>query len=140
MEKSAGAIIFRKEPEKIYYLLLHYPVRSLRAKREYWDLPKGHIEKGEKIEDTVKREVQEETGISIKNIRRGSFTNDIFEKEGKHYVTLFVVADYASGKVEVMEPERCERWDWFEWNRLPLPLFIPIQNLLKQGFDPTSSL
>jgi 8-oxo-dGTP pyrophosphatase MutT (NUDIX family) len=63
LEKSAGAVIFRKEGDKIYYLLLHYPSSS-KTKRGYWDLPKGHIEKGEKIEDTAKREVREETGLT----------------------------------------------------------------------------
>ena len=90
VEKSAGAIIFRRENDKIYYLSLHYPpssrkrgsaaeeegkpssaakapkprsrVNSLRGK-EYWDLPKGHIKKGEKEIETVRREVEEETGL-----------------------------------------------------------------------------
>lgn len=55
-ETSAGAIIFRKEGNQIYYLLLHYG-------SGHWDFPKGHIEEGEKEEDTVKREIKEETGI-----------------------------------------------------------------------------
>ena len=61
-EKSAGAIVFRTEKRKPIYLLLRYP-SSGNSKKEYWDLPKGHIEKGEREEDTVYREVQEETGI-----------------------------------------------------------------------------
>ena len=44
------------------FLLLHYPSNA-KAPKEYWDLPKGHIEKGEKELDTVKREVEEETGL-----------------------------------------------------------------------------
>jgi 8-oxo-dGTP diphosphatase len=35
-----------------------------------------------------------------------------------------------------MEPEKCEGWEWFEWDQLPRPLFLPIENLLKQSFDP----
>jgi len=62
LEKSAGAIIFRRENKKIKYLLLHYPSLA-KAAREYWDLPKGHIEKGEKEIETVRREVEEETGL-----------------------------------------------------------------------------
>jgi len=61
-EKSAGAIIFRRKDNTPYYLLLHYP-SSANAKSEYWDLPKGHIEKGETEEETVRREVEEETGL-----------------------------------------------------------------------------
>lgn len=57
VEKSAGAIIFRKQGGEIYYLLLHY-------QSGHWEFPKGHIEKGEREEDTVKREVTEETGIA----------------------------------------------------------------------------
>jgi len=62
LEKSAGAVIFRRENNKIEYLLLHYP-SSAKAPKEYWDFPKGHLEKGEKELDTVKREVEEETGL-----------------------------------------------------------------------------
>ncbi|MDP2864190.1 MAG: NUDIX domain-containing protein [bacterium] len=62
VEKSAGAIIFRRENDKIYYLSLHYPSSS-KTPKEYWDLPKGHIEKGEKEIETVRREVEEETGL-----------------------------------------------------------------------------
>lgn len=60
LEKSAGAVIFYKEQNTIKYLLLHYRAR-------HWDLPKGHIEKGEKPKEAAEREVQEETGI--KDIR-----------------------------------------------------------------------
>ena len=61
-EKSAGAIVFRIEKGGALYLLLRYP-SSGKAKKEYWDLPKGHMEKGEQEKDTVRREVQEETGL-----------------------------------------------------------------------------
>ncbi len=56
VEKSAGAVIFRKDNKKLYYLLLHYEAG-------HWDLPKGHIEKGESEKEAVLREVKEETGI-----------------------------------------------------------------------------
>ncbi|MCX6144236.1 MAG: NUDIX hydrolase [Ignavibacteriales bacterium] len=106
--------------------------------RESWSFPGGHLELGEQIEDCATREVKEETGALISFVRRGPYTNDIFPAERKHYITLFVVADYVSGEIEAREPDKCERWEWFEWNDLPRPLFLPIQNLLKTGFDPFS--
>lgn len=69
-EKSAGAIIFRREPfdtaqgkkYKIYFLLLHYPSKSRRG--GHWEFAKGHVEPEEDEEKTVRREVFEETGIN----------------------------------------------------------------------------
>jgi bis(5'-nucleosidyl)-tetraphosphatase len=55
-EKSVGAVVFRKEGDKIYYLLLKY-------RNGHWDFPKGHIESGETEEETMRRETREETGI-----------------------------------------------------------------------------
>ena len=63
-EKSAGAIVFRKEGSKIYYLLLHY-------QSGHWEFPKGHIEENESEEDTVKREIAEETGLKDVEIVEG---------------------------------------------------------------------
>lgn len=95
IEKSAGAIIFRKEKNKIYYLLLHYPGMLHRAEKDYWDFPKGHIEKGEKIEQTIKREVKEETGLEdIKFIEGFKETIKYFFKhQGKNilkFVTFYL--------------------------------------------------
>jgi 8-oxo-dGTP diphosphatase len=101
-----------------------------------WSFPGGHLKFNEGIEDCAKREVMEETGIRIKNLRTGPFTNDIFRKEEKHYVTLYVIADHDAGEPRVKEPRKCERWEWFEWEKLPKPLFIPIRNLLKQNYNP----
>jgi len=47
-----------------------------------------------------------------------------------------MLCEYDSGEAKVMEPEKCEKWNWFEWNNLPEPLFLPIQNLLKKGYIP----
>lgn len=55
-----------------------------------WAAAGGHLEFGESPEECATREVLEETGIRIKNIRPGPFTNDFFEKENKHYITLFM--------------------------------------------------
>lgn len=96
VEKSAGAIIFKKNKNngEIKYLLLYYPFGA-RTKRDYWDLPKGHIEKGESLEETVKREVKEETGLKeIKFIEGFKETIKYFFKfRGKNilkFVTFYL--------------------------------------------------
>jgi bis(5'-nucleosidyl)-tetraphosphatase len=63
-ERSAGAILFYLNESGLEYLILHYPAG-------HWDFPKGNVEKGEHDEDTVKREVAEETGIEDTRIIRG---------------------------------------------------------------------
>ena len=62
-EKSFGAIIFRKELGNVYYLLLH--------QGKAWTFPKGHGEEGENEIQTVKREIEEETGIKDMKIIQG---------------------------------------------------------------------
>lgn len=101
-----------------------------------WAFPGGHLEKNETIEACAKREVFEETGLVLGPVRHAAFTNDIFLNEGKHYITLFVLADHKGGSPVLKEPQKCARWDWFDWQDLPDPLFLPFENLLKQGFLP----
>ncbi|MFH1078200.1 MAG: NUDIX hydrolase [Patescibacteria group bacterium] len=101
-----------------------------------WSFPGGHLEFGESVEACAEREVAEETGLRVKDLRPVTFTNDVYEEEDKHYVTLFVVADHAEGEPRIMEPDRCEAWEWFAWDALPSPLFLPIRNLLQQDINP----
>ena len=94
-----------------------------------WSFPGGHLEFGESWEECAKREVIEETNLNITNLKFHAVTNDIFDKENKHYITLFMTCDYASGELQNMEPHKCEKWDWFSWDNLPEKLFLPIRNL-----------
>ncbi len=101
-----------------------------------WAFPGGHLEFNEKIFTCAKREVKEEIGIEIKNLKIGQITEDFFKKEDKHYITFFVVAEYSRGTVKILEPQKCLGWEWFDWNRLPKPLFVPINNLKHTNFNP----
>lgn len=101
-----------------------------------WQFPGGHLEFNESIEACARREVFEETGLCIWNLRRGPYTEDRFPDDGKHYVTLYVLADFNGGELTLKEPDKCDRWDWFSWDDLPAPKFIPLANLVEQGFDP----
>ncbi|OGI25126.1 MAG: DNA mismatch repair protein MutT [Candidatus Moranbacteria bacterium RBG_13_45_13] len=104
--------------------------------KSFWSAPGGHLEYGESWEEGARRETLEEAGIKIKNIRFAGLTNDIHKSERKHYVTIAMLADYDSGEVKIMEPEKLERWEWFKWDKLPRLLFLPMRNLLKQKFNP----
>lgn len=113
VEKSAGAIIFRKEKDKIYYLLLHYPP-SAKSARDYWDLPKGHIEKGEEEIETVKREVEEETGLKDIKFLEGfkEWIKYFFKFEGKNIMKFvtFYLAEALSAEVKISGEHINYKW------------------------------
>lgn len=68
IERSAGAVIFFESSKKRKYLLLHHQTyenkRVSKPVEGHWSFAKGHIEKGETTQETVRREVREETGIT----------------------------------------------------------------------------
>lgn len=104
--------------------------------RRTWQPPGGHLEFGETVEDCARREVKEEADISIRDLRIGPYTNDVFADEGKHYISLFIVATLDSGEPRRTEPDKTERWDWFRWTDMPEPLFLPLEHLRASGYDP----
>lgn len=99
-----------------------------------WSVPGGHLEYGESFEDTARREVKEETNLSIKNIRFGAVTNDYFQEESKHYVTIWMLSDYDSGEVTITEPDKFIQMKWLDFESLPAPLFLPWKQLLASEF------
>lgn len=99
-----------------------------------WCPPGGKLDFGEKLFDCARRETLEESGVEINNLRIITATNDIFEKENLHYITVYIRADYASGQPQVLEPDKMAKWDWFSFDELPQPLFAPFSNLLNTGF------
>lgn len=100
----------------------------------HWSIPGGHLEQGESFVEAASREVLEETGLKIKNIRFGAVTNDLFEKEDKHYVTIWMLSDWDEGKERITEPDKFVEMQWRDFDNLPKPLFLPWKQLLSSQF------
>jgi 8-oxo-dGTP diphosphatase len=113
-------------------------------------LPGGHLEFGETPEYCAIRELLEETGLDIAEPKFLTATNDYMPTEGKHYITLFMVCVRKSENdvPDVLEPHKCEGWDWVTWKDLlslmekenqaqdddvlERRLFLPLLNLVRQ--------
>lgn len=98
-----------------------------------WATPGGHLEMGEEIAACAIRETLEETGLKVSDVSQLGFSNDVFNPLNKHYVTLYVVANDVEGEPKIMEPNKCLGWQWFALDELPKPLFLSLENFLKQG-------
>ncbi len=72
--------------------------------------------------------------MEIANIRFAAVTNDNFVDEDKHYVTIWMVCDWQSGKEHITEPDKCLKQEWHTFNDLPSPLFLPWNQLLQSEF------
>lgn len=132
LEFSAGAIIFRKEKNKILYLLLKYGYG-------HWDFVKGIIGdevKGEKAKDTVIREVEEEAGITDLKFVEG-FKRRIhyfFKKEGKTYfkTVTFFLAETKKKRIKLSYEHTGYEWLGYE-DALERLTFKNAKNALKKA-------
>jgi 8-oxo-dGTP diphosphatase len=96
-----------------------------------WSTPGGHLEYGESPEECAIREVKEETGVNIGDVRFKGITNDLFEVSEKHYITIWMEARYLDGEPVVNADGEASDIGWFSWDALPKPLFLPLQNFME---------
>lgn len=114
-ENSAGAVIYYVDKEKIYFLLLQNTL-----KKTYFGFPKGHIEENEKIEECVKREIEEEVNLKDIKFIPGfkyemnwffKFENEIIRKNA--VFLLVKVSKQEAGKVKINHEN--EAFFWLEY-------------------------
>ncbi len=84
-----------------------------------WFFPGGAIEKGEKTEEALRREVQEETGIIIDQLNFFTFKESFFYYEphdqGYHSFNLFYIATPKSTEPQPIENDLTDEADRYEW-------------------------
>ena len=95
-----------------------------------WAPPGGHFEYGESLEESARREVREETGLEIESINFLSLYNQK-DYMPKHVINIGLTAKWKSEEAKVLEPEKCEKWQWYDIDNLPQPLFATVKNYVE---------
>lgn len=101
-----------------------------------WSTPGGHLDFGETPEECARREAKEEVGMDVVEARFRAVTNDVFEDEGKHYITLWMDCKTLSTEAVIAAEREVAEIGWFAWEAFPNPLFLPLENLLKKNSYP----
>ncbi len=112
-EYSAGGAVFKREKGQILWLVQE------RAGSNYWQIPKGHIEKGETAQEAAVREVEEESGIKPRIIAELSPIKYFYviENERRAKQVKWFLMEYVSGSTDDFDPHEVSAAKFVPYNQ-----------------------
>ena len=118
--KAGGGLVYNKKGEVLFIF-----------RNGKWDLPKGGIEKGEDIESTAMREVEEETGVNLLRItNKLQKTYHVFKRNGRYKLKIthwFEMQSDFDGIPQGQLEEGIEKVAWIHPDEIP--------GLLKNSYE-----
>lgn len=100
VERSAGIILFRNTPEGRKYLVIRSS-RSIPERPEFWDFPKGRLDRKETGIEAAAREAKEEVGIEeFSPVTEFKNTVQYFTRRDGKPIPKFVALFLAESKTE----------------------------------------
>jgi 8-oxo-dGTP diphosphatase len=105
--------------------------RRLRApEKGCWSIPGGKVDFLEPVEDALRREAAEETGLVLGPLRL-LCASDLIDPDGpEHWLSPIYLAESFTGEPVLLEPEKHEGLDWFALDALPAPLSVAVRAAL----------
>jgi ADP-ribose pyrophosphatase YjhB (NUDIX family) len=108
---GVGALIFRGRGIRGSILLVERGGHPLKC---YWSLPGGLVETGESLDEAVRREILEETGLRVKPVEMfGVFERVMRDARGRaeyHYLLLDYVCKIIGGKLKAGDDVARVEW------------------------------
>lgn len=123
--------------------------RGREPSKGKWSLPGGMLELGESLEEGVRREVAEETGLEVKAIELVELIDRVLREtgaEGERVRYHYVIADYlcrvVGGSLRAGSDAAAVRWvERAEWNSHSALALDPITvRVIEKGWQRASAL
>lgn len=118
---AVDAIVFGYQNNQLYVLLIQ---QKFGTNDSYWALPGGLVQNDESLEDAVKRELKEETNISVNYFEQlFTFGDDVFRDPRNRVISVAYFALVDSSKLEVKADSDAENAQWFKIDEVPALAF-----------------
>lgn len=124
---AVDGLIFR--PERKILLVQ----RAIPPFQDYWVLPGGHVEYGERVEKALRREMKEELGISIKSQKLIGVYSDPRRDPRGHTVSLVYLLLGVKGKI-VLNFE-ASKFKYFSPEHLPKKIGFDHRKIIKDFWE-----
>ena len=115
---GGGAVILRDGR-----ILLQQRINAPEA--GYWGIPGGKVDPFEPVADAVRREIEEETGLRLRDLDLLCVSDLIDREAGYHWVAPAYLARGFEGEPVIREPAKHSGLDWFDLDAQPEPLPAP---------------
>jgi ADP-ribose pyrophosphatase len=114
--------------------LLHKRSNKCRDEIGHWDFGGGQLELGERLEQAVLREVEEEYAATGKIEKQLPAHSLLREENGikTHWLIITFILKVDRKKVKNNDPEKIAELGWFKLNNLPKPLHTGAQFTLSR--------
>lgn len=123
VETSAGILLWRRNVVKnnIEVMLVSSYSDPKKLNKKVWNIPKGHVEKGQSLAQTAIRQFEEETGITLSQEEKNSldYIGLCCTQKGKHVHIFGLEKDVNGGKervnvksimIDVQQPAGSGHW------------------------------
>ncbi|RZJ69710.1 NUDIX domain-containing protein [Flavobacterium sp.] len=122
VQKAGGGLVYNKKGQVLFIF-----------RNGKWDLPKGGLEKGEKIEETAMREVEEETGVGkLTIVRKLQKTYHVFKRNGRYKLKVthwFEMKSNFEGTLHPQLEEGIEKVAWLNPEDIEQALHNSYENI-----------
>ena len=122
VQKAGGGLVYNQKREVLFIF-----------RNGKWDLPKGGVEKGEEIEQTAIREVEEETGVGgLRILKKLPKTYHVFKRNGIYKLKItqwFLMETDFEGTTSGQIEEGIEKAEWLCESKMAEALLNSYENI-----------
>lgn len=118
---AVDAIVFGYQNNQLYVLLIQ---QKFGTEESYWALPGGLVKNEEALEEAVKRELKEETNISVNYFEQlFTFGDNVSRDPRNRVISIAYFALVDSSKLIAKADTDAEKAQWFKINEIPTLAF-----------------